>query len=122
MGNCLIEHKPFARAVRTANLLGEEIQIHLAPETKTIEFSATSRYNDDAFSYSIPTSHINSIQGAASTLTISIDRIREITEAIPSTARVSLQLHPTYLTYYVKYPTTGAKLTMQIANRLDTIQ
>jgi len=121
-GEGSIRHGVFARAVRAADLLGEDMKVQLLPSRSIIKLSATNNYNDDAFSYSLPASQINRISGSASTLTISIDRLRDIVKAIPRAARVSLKFHPPHLTYRVKYPVTGANLTMRIANRRGTVQ
>ncbi len=117
-----LHHRTFDQAVQGANIVGEKLQVHVDPDTRTVVFSAESTVGDDTFLYSLPADHINSIQGVESSLTISIDRLRNITPLISDATLASLQLMPHCLTYQIKHPTAKAELTLKIAQRHDIIQ
>ncbi|SNR61749.1 hypothetical protein SAMN06264855_12228 [Halorubrum vacuolatum] len=117
-----IQHRPFDRAVQVANLVGEEMHVSVVPDARRVEFSAKAGDDSDSFSYSVPDEQISSICGSASSLTISIDRLRDITPLIPDTTSASLQLTRHCLIYQVEYPISGAELTLYIAKRHGLIQ
>lgn len=116
-----LDHGPFNLAVQVANLVGDEMHVHLDPATRTVAFSAENT-DGHAFSYVLPAEHITSMHGAESSLTISIDRLRAITPLIPATTLASVQLTPHRLTYQVEHPTESAELVLHIAQRHGTIQ
>jgi hypothetical protein len=117
-----IQHGAFAESVYVANLVGGQMRLSLNPETRHIEFSSTSHGDGDAFRYTVPSDSINTVQGASSEFTISIDRLRDITPHIPDTSPVSFRLTKNHLVYHIEYPVPGAQLTMHIAERLDALR
>lgn len=116
-----IPHEAFARAIQIANLVGEELQLRLDPETYHLEFAANATGDGDAFSYVLPVEQIDSLRGSASNFTISIERLREFTARLLATSRPAFFLTSEQLVYHTEYPVNGAELTLHIAERLGTI-
>lgn len=116
-----IQHGAFAQSVYVANLVGGKMRLRLVPETRHVEFSAASREDGDAFTYTLPTDQINTVHGTSSEFAISIERLREITPYIPDTSLASFRLTHDHLVYNVEYPLPEAQLTMYIAERLSSV-
>lgn len=119
---CSLHHDLFADAIQAANLVGGKMHLQLDPATHHVKFSATATRTGDAFSYPIPAEQISSIHGSSSSLTITINRLRDITPHIPDTDLASLQLTRNYLLYHVEHPMVGADLCVYAAKRRGMIR
>lgn len=107
----------FDRAVTVANLLGGEMQVQHYPETRRVEFSADGRSIPDAFAYSHSVKQINTHQLSPTDLTISIERLRDITPLFPPATDITVQLARDHLVLQAEYPITGADFTVYTAKR-----
>lgn len=119
MSECEISHGAFALAVRVANLLGNQLRVELNPRRQVVEFSVNG--DTDEFRYQLSTEQISHIHGAASTLTISIKRLRDLITVVPDASTVSLQFTGKHLIYEIKFPIPGANLQVYIAKLGDEI-
>ena len=116
-----IQNYVFNQAINLANLLGTSLQVHYNHDSKSIEFSAENTEIGDSFHYSHAVEQIHCIQPEATELTISIDRLRDLTPLVPAGSLVSLKLTPHHLTYRAEHPITGSNLTVYIAEYLKAI-
>jgi hypothetical protein len=107
----------FDRAVTVANLLGGEMQVQHNPEARCVEFSAESHSLPDAFSYTHSVKQTNNHQLSPTNLTISIERLRDITPLFPPMAKITVQLARDLLVFQAEYPITGADFTFYTAKR-----
>jgi hypothetical protein len=107
----------FDRAVAVANLVGGEMRVQHDPKTQRVEFSADSHSIPDAFSYSHSVKQINTHQLSSTNLTISIERLRDVTPLFPPTAGITVQLARNHLVFQAEYPITGADFTFYTAKR-----
>jgi hypothetical protein len=111
-----IRHFPFKRAVRTANWLGGEMEIQIAPDTHRVKFTATQDGKDD-FTYVVRPDDVEAIQGSATKFTIPINVVRNFTPTLPANSVITLRLTPHYLLFTVEFPDPDAELQLYIAER-----
>lgn len=115
-----MRHLPFKRAVRTANWLGGEMEIQIAPDAHHIEFTA-AQDGDDDFTYVVQPDNIEAIQGSATKFTIPIDVLRDFTPALPENSVITLRITPHYLLFTVGFPDPDAELRLYVAERKDFV-
>lgn len=116
-----LPNEVFARAIKVANLLGGDMRVKLDSNTRHVEFSATGRGIADSFSYSHPAEQISNTHQSTLSLTISIERLRDIIPFIPPATPISLQLMEDKLVYRSEFPVPDAEITLYIAERLGRI-
>ena len=110
----------FTRALNAAALVGESMRIQATSDTRNVEFSASST-TGDSFLFSTPVDQVIAAEQPTASLTIAIDRLRDIVAAIPSATPVSLQLMNDYLVYRAEFPVPDAEIAVYIAEYLDSI-
>jgi hypothetical protein len=110
-----IPNSVFQRAIEAGNLIGPSLTVCVHPDTNQIEFSSDGTKCGDSFIYTEPVDKIHSEHPKSTELTVSIDRLIDITPQIPASKNISLELTPEHLAYRAEHPVPGASLTLYAA-------
>lgn len=115
-----IPHDVFQRAVKVADLVGEQLHISVQPDTQVVEFSAdASDVCSDGFTYPLSSDTIAALDGTPSDLTASLGVLPDFVETIPPTTLAKIMLAGDRMIYRTAYPTDDASVRLDTAARRD---
>lgn len=116
-----IQHGEFDHSVQVTNLVGQKMTFDISGKTHYVTFSGGGRIIEDSFRYSVPVEQIELGPESTRNLSVSIDKLKNITPHIPSTTTTCVEVTSDYLTYRADNPYLAAELTLYIASWQDAI-
>jgi len=116
---CAIYQLDLSRSLQAADLLGDDMQIHIIPEANHIEFLASNSNRGESFTYTVPEDHIKFICGRETEFNVEIDFLNEMSSSVLDNSIISLVLSDNSLKIALEYPFPGSSLVVHLSRYLQ---
>lgn len=115
-----LPHHDVQRSLTAADLVGKTLDVHITPDTNTVEFNTATKPRIDTFTYTIPTANVTAT-GRDTTITVGTRLITDLLSSLPGDHSGTLSVTPSYL-HYETSPHDNESLRVFIAEHTKALR